>query len=387
MCPSRKLIQDSFLDFVMPIKETFSSMGAELLHWLRRHLTADALTESAKTAMWVVPMTILIWIYSEQEQRKDAPDEPVLITLRSTEADRIVSLLKPGDAVPLVDLRGPKASIERVKTELNRAGDNHLVTIEVPPGLQGVRDVFISSQIERAPIFLENGIEIMKVVPSTIQVRIDTLVQRELEVVPSTNANIEGDAVFEPKIVKIRVPSEVYRIAQAKLGDKGLVAYAQFPANGEPASPGSHERVSFSVQLPPELQGDHTTLLGSPNVSATYNVKATIVSAEIPSLIIRTSFAGRLAEQVSVKTESTLGNVQISGPKAKCDAIIERATTNTPPVPYATIKIDGGDAPTGAQTSGTVSKTLEYSLSDKDVIVTEPNRTIDVTITRRPTAP
>src|SRR5829696_7080740 len=160
----------------MRIRETLSWVIPSLRRWVRTHTTADALSDGLKTATWVVPLTVLIWVYSEQEQRAQEKSQPVLINVRTTESNRVVTVIGRNADVPTITMTGPKSALESVKQELNKPGDNRLINVDVPPGLEpGVRDINIAPSIERASIFTKNGIDVSNVQPHTIKVKIDTL--------------------------------------------------------------------------------------------------------------------------------------------------------------------------------------------------------------------
>lgn len=372
----------------MSFAETFSNLMSEARLWLRRHFTREALGDAARTGAWVVPLTILIWIYAEQQQRTDEPKVPVLIKLHSTDPDRVITALRRSDEQPLIDLRGPKSSIEAVKAELNRAGANPLIEVDVPNSYPtGIQNFNIETEIARSPIFKKHGVEVTSVLPSIIQVQIEKLVPVELEVRPSPNANLDS-AVFEPKTIKVRLPSDLLDAAQRKLLNN-LAAYAEIPTSGDLATPGvPHEKVPLRIDLPPELQGDNVTIVNGPTVMATYVVKGSFVDDQIPSLNIRHSYAGELDKEWIVEgtNASILNNVDIKGPRDACERVKKRAATNDPPVPYATLNIEVTDRPRPPQTSQRLTKSLDYSLGEPDVTPKDPKRTIDVTIRKRTAA-
>src|SRR5207248_1199526 len=243
------------------------------------------------------------------------------------------------------------------------------------------------TEIARTPILKKYGVEVTGVLPSIIQVQIDTLVDAELEVRPSPNANLDS-AVFEPKTIRLRLPSLILSEAQRKLGNN-LAAYAQIPATGELAAPGiAHEKVPLRIDLPPELQGDKVTIVNGPTVNATYIVKGSFVDDQIQSLIIRHSYAGELDKEWIIEgtNASILNNVDIKGPRDACERVKKRAATNESPVPYATLNIDVMDKPRAPQTSARLTKSLDYSLGEPDVAPKDPKRTIEVTIRKRTAA-
>src|SRR5438445_7384424 len=106
----------------MSIAETFSSAGSLLARWYRRHLTAEALLDAAKTSVWVVPLTILVWVYAEQQQHLPVQDQTLQVDFRASTPDRIVTLANRRDDMIMVDLDGSNAAVSAVKEEINRRG-------------------------------------------------------------------------------------------------------------------------------------------------------------------------------------------------------------------------------------------------------------------------
>src|SRR5262245_2022990 len=117
----------------MPFAETFSYYASATRDWVRSLLTREAMFDGVRTGAWVIPLTVLIWIYAEQQQRTDDKLQ-IPVNIRSTDPDRIISLPRGAD-LPMVDVRGPKSAIEDLKADLNRAGDNRLIDIDVPDSL------------------------------------------------------------------------------------------------------------------------------------------------------------------------------------------------------------------------------------------------------------
>src|SRR5215211_3341785 len=57
--------------------------------------TRENVVSNLKTLAWVIPLTLLIWIYAEREQVAPAKDVAVPFELQSVDTDRVVSLKPP----------------------------------------------------------------------------------------------------------------------------------------------------------------------------------------------------------------------------------------------------------------------------------------------------
>ena len=105
-----------------------------------------------KTAAWVVPLTILIWVYAEQEQPTEGNEQVVLIRVRNDDSNRVVTVMNPHDLNPIITMKGPRTSIQKVKRELDQQGeDGRLISVDVPPNFEpGKNNLNIAAAIESA---------------------------------------------------------------------------------------------------------------------------------------------------------------------------------------------------------------------------------------------
>src|SRR5271170_2769707 len=87
----------------------------------RRAFTGDNLIANLKTLLTVVPLTVLVWVYAEQQELVTEPDVPLRITVHSADpAHRLVSLISPADGTIQVTLQGSQIGIDRVKDLLQQ---------------------------------------------------------------------------------------------------------------------------------------------------------------------------------------------------------------------------------------------------------------------------
>jgi hypothetical protein len=328
--------------------------------WFRRHTTATALLDGLKTAVWVVPLTVLIWVYAEQEQSKDEGGQQVQFEVYSADPDRIVTLLRPGDDIALVGIRGPKANVENVKRLLQKPEPQ--VRIRIPANVQtSMLNYAIASEIASAPIFKSNGVTVTSVSPGSVQINVEQIKEITIDVKAPPGAPIVGDPIFTPSSVKLRAPSGA--IEKATADGKPIFAYARIPTSGDAAKPGQHDNVILKLDLP--VDGEHVTLT-PPTVSASYLVKQNDTTENLESLPIRRSYPGEMDADWAVEAQPTISNVRIKGPKDKIEQILDHIRTGNNP-PYATLRIDSSDK---GKTDAT--KPLEFNLIEPDVMVVDP---------------
>src|SRR5438876_12334266 len=67
------------------------STVSELRRW-RENITREQVISNLKTLAWVVPLTLLIWIWAEREQVATTKDVAAPFELVSVDPNRVVSL-------------------------------------------------------------------------------------------------------------------------------------------------------------------------------------------------------------------------------------------------------------------------------------------------------
>src|SRR5438105_1454493 len=83
-------------------------------NWRRfaSRFTREAVISNLKTLAWVVPLTLLIWIYAEREQVASMKDVAVPFDLVSIDPNVSVSLSRTQDKNLLLELQGPQARLQ-----------------------------------------------------------------------------------------------------------------------------------------------------------------------------------------------------------------------------------------------------------------------------------
>jgi hypothetical protein len=372
----------------MPFAETFSNLWSNFIGWVKRHTTSEALMDGLRTGAWVVPLTILIWIYAEEQQHTTEDNQTVLLNVRTSDPESIVNLIGQNADVAMISMEGPKASIDAAKELLNRP--ERMINIDVDPKLPPgqIHDIAIASAIEDAALFTQRGIKVTQVKPDRISVKLDEMEQHDIEIVPPADANLDGPATFQPKTITLRAPSEMWKEARTHLNTPELKAICKIPAMGDLARPGPHD-AKLEVDLP--LKGENVSPSTNPTCVASYSIKQTSIKDKIPSLMIKTLSPGSLANDLVIELQdSVLTDCAIVGPPEKVRKVISNSQTNTAPIPYAILSIDATDVDDirrGAGGQKTLNRKLTYDLGDPDVLPADPSRTVDVIIRKRGTPP
>jgi hypothetical protein len=321
------------------MSESSSILGSSALRrWWRRHSDRESIVDFLKTMVWVIPLTILIWVYAEQEQVSPAAGEQILITLKSADPNRIVTIGHQGDESVICDLKGPRAKLEFVRAELAK----NPVTITVPATLSpGAHQLESAQHVREASIFVDNGITVSNIRPMTIPIVIDTLEEIELPVQAPEQINV-ASAVFEPRTVRIRGPHALLTSADTR---KSVVAIVDISANPDLARPGPHGPTTLPVISPltrdAGARGENVTI-SPPNVTATFTVQQAAGELTIDSMPVWVEAAEPISDEFRVQADLFVHNVKVTGPADQL-ALIRNGTYN----PHATLTIRREDTQAG----------------------------------------
>jgi len=273
----------------------------------------ESLLSSLRTFLWVVPLTILIWIYAEREQL--GPPQKVEFTIQPRNADptRWVSIIEPANGRLSADLSGPRGRLEEVQRQLATPS----YPIEFPrmdPGIHTIQ----ASVVGNDPVFANNGITAGGFVPRDLTLSVDLMVtvKVNVQVRPEVRDNLEK-VEFDPRTVEISVP-ETFR-----KDHPALTVYAELQ---DLSSPGIHEE---NAALAPSVTDPRSHIaISRPKVHASYTVKETAITGHIPSIGVwpkipplPNNFWG--THHVEFQNgNDTLRNVGVSGPPQEINKVI-----------------------------------------------------------------
>jgi hypothetical protein len=332
------------------------SDGGRITRWIRHVFRQEKVVASLKTLAWVMPLTLLIWVYAEREQLAREPGVPIPINVTSGDPTKILTLVRPQERMILADLEGPRSELDAVRNEFARTGGIEalellLDRLQLQPGHHELRT---SSLVGSHSMFLERGITVANCQPATLTVFVDTYSERELPVQPPPSAaNIVGEPVFEPPRVRVRAPADQLNRAEA---DGTLNMYADLASIPELAVPGPHVVSSVRVYSP-GLDGQRVSYSPS-TVKSVLEVRQREERYTLPFMAVSTIVPSGLQKQYRVEAPETIHDITLIGPP---DKIALMRQENYEPRPYAALEVRGEDRPVPGQTIGPVrSRMLRF---------------------------
>jgi hypothetical protein len=306
----------------------------------------ERLLDFARTMAWVVPLTLLIWIWAEREQLVTTPNPvSIPVSIRTNTPNVIVSLVDPSDRNVMAQLNGPRKGLDDAMKIISRPGEGDRIYIDVDGNVPPGKNYPVSAdRIAQNPIFASRGITVLNATPSTLTYRVQKVVTEKIPIqLPPSITNLDGPATFEPDAVTVRGPDDLLKELKAR---NQWVVYADLTGRESLKVPGPQEEQAVPLTVP----------ASDPDITftpATVKVKFKVRQAEerytYPSMPIWIDAPSILAERgykVVLSGSPNLTNVRLVGtpdliaalrdgtlkpkPKAHVEASTEDLPVNTP---------------------------------------------------------
>jgi hypothetical protein len=328
--------------------------------FLRIFSSREKMAEGMKTLAWVIPLTLLIWIYAVREQVVQ-PVSPnvgnVVVNLKSSDPNLFVQYDGIGQPKVNLQLTGPQQSLELVREQLTMvtAGLDLGLTIYVPSnmGVGPRQPVNVVDSIQSLDIFKNNGVTVQLAQPDTLYVDVDKKGHREPSIlVPASVTNLAPESRFQPAKVTVVGPESVLH----RIDSGELKVCAKLDGYEQLKQPGTHLIPSVPLELVPPQDTD--TLRISPDqVTANVVVTASDVTYEIPDAIpvyiqAQETTLNRY-DVVLSDSDRSIANLEVKGPQQAIDAIKNKTFAVK-----ANLDVEITDAGKEA------SRTLRYELPD-----------------------
>lgn len=346
-------------------------------------LTRENIISNLKTLAWVIPLTLLIWIWAEREQVQPASDVAVPFELTSVDPNRVVSL-RGTDPNLVLELSGPQARLQELLNRLRGGQMPQGLKLDVPTtyGLNREATLVTMELLNNTRLFRDYGVTVQRVQPTKLDVSIDALVEREAKIALPPNAkNI--NATFDPPTVKVRGPENLLnRAAQASPERGQLIVYASTELL--PRTPGHFGPIDAVLVAPDDLKDDRVRINDAKvKVAASGNVNLadkTFVKNSMPVTVdVSFSTAGKYVVECD---RPSVPNVSLTGTPDIIDAIQK---PEFDPQPKARLVVTAADL---ANVGERRSKAVEYDLPEGVHVSPEDRKkTVEFRIIERSATP
>jgi hypothetical protein len=219
-------------------------MSSKLADGVRRAFTRQRLIANLKTFLVAAPLTILIWIYAEQQQLVTGKDLPLRISIVSADpAHRVVELVSPPDGELHVTVEGSQSGIDQVRDLMQQTLIDKALQLEIGgAAVNGPTRLTLVTmdQIASNRLFFSHGVTVTGCVPETLVVQQDKLLEEEVPVKAPPDVPGLTKAVFDPPTVKMVGPSQML---EELLRRGGLSAVADLASEPSLKEPGEHDHI------------------------------------------------------------------------------------------------------------------------------------------------
>jgi hypothetical protein len=334
-----------------------------------RSITRENLIDWLRTLAWVIPLTLLVWIWAEREQLAHTPSPVAIpVTLRTTSANVVVHMITPADKNVMAELAGPRKSLDEVLNIISKPNPADRVYINIDPNVQPGRYTLASDQIGQSTIFTGRGVSVIDPAPN-ITYTVEEIKSANFPVeMPSGITVLDGPATFDPPTVQFRGPKSVL---DSLIADRQNFVTADLTGRDALHIPGAHEEKAVPIKLP--INDPEVTFTPS-TVTAIFKVRQTEEKYIYPSMPVWVLSPPVLVDRgykVVIVSNLNLANVTLL---AAPDLIAQLRNDTVAPKPRAHIDVSLDDPP-----AGTVhTRQVTYDLPDGvRVSADDLTRTVD----------
>lgn len=279
----------------------------------RKNLTAAHLRSFGRSLMWVIPLTVLIWVYAERNETFTQPNVTARIQVSQNDPNLVVTVTNPPDQNIVLTLTGPNGGVKNVMAALVPTKP---ITIDPGALTPGPNNVKMMDQIQNNPLFVSQGVTVEEVSPAQLSMNVDTLRSESFTVVAPDNLNLESAPTFAPSTVIVRAPSLL--LEQIDAGSNGHPTIVADLANLDILNtPGDHTVNGVSL-IKPWPDNPNVTVLPA-TVSAKLKVKSADVEWVVPKMAIFVTMPYRDSNLYTVHLDTDtpfMANVNVKGPPA-----------------------------------------------------------------------
>lgn len=293
---------------------TASQRASRKMTAVQRTPVGRRIYEVLRNLVWVVPLTVLVWLYAEREQVEPPQRIAFSITVTSGRADRIVTLANPADQVLSIEIEGTKPRIEQVRELLSKRG----LQIIAPPQLELGPQVPLPTQelLATNPIFTDRGIVVNSPNPAALMLNVDEM-HPGIEIRPTipqdVASRLEGVAELTPPTVMVSGPKRALLNPAAPIEVIADLTVPQVPGTREiPAVP-------LHVKAP----NDRLFIVTPNTVKAKVTLKSSSVRYTINSVAVFPFGPPDLLNRYNVNfpNGSFLSRVTVVGPQEEINKI------------------------------------------------------------------
>jgi len=301
--------------------------------WSRRTFSRESYISSVKSLLWVVPLTVLIWVYAEREQVTTLYNVSINVAPPASSNAMLVRFAAGTPKMIHAEIHGPQSSVDDVK-ELLEANTIPLdLDRDRTPGDHLIN---IANELNKDPRIIAKGVEIRNCSPADVTVTLEPISPVTVDVKPRPeDARGLPQLVFVPAKVTVFVPDS--ELKKARNEDR-LYVYPNLKAYSDVlAQTGEHSQKDVVV-APAFDDPLNAVSLAPPIVEMRFNRSSSEDTYDMPTMVVLAAEAHiPRADEVKPEWTTQIEHVKIIGPKELIDAL---KTNKLPKEPHATFDVD-----------------------------------------------
>ncbi|QOV91646.1 YbbR-like domain-containing protein [Humisphaera borealis] len=292
--------------------------------WIDEHLSREKVSSVVKTLLWVIPLTILIWIYAERQELAGVPGVTIPVEIVSNDPTKVFSIQSPASKLIVVKLVGPRAAVEQAQKLFNPLNGNPPAKILYDSPLDNASQRIASVRIREDKRLADLGVTVESPEPAEIKFYVDQLVEKEYRVEVADPRRFGSPPKFTPETVKVRGPSRVLNNPATTIRIEADIAAAMGRA------PASDEPVQLSDVKLNVIGGDTANIALSPPAVAAIVTPVKAKEDTLPTVRVMIAAPKLVLDRYLIETVpsgvETIPNVLVSGP----EELVNRLKDNSP---------------------------------------------------------
>lgn len=327
----------------------------------------------------VIALSIAVWTFAEARSLTSATRTVTLVL--SAPAGSTLTAWREPDLTRRVtvslQLQGSRAALDRADQRLREP-----VELLIGDGLRssiGREPVSLRDVLRDHAVFDRLAVSLIDVTPQTIELRVDEMIQRAVNVsVVTSGADFDSPPIAEPSTITVTGPAS---FLNGTLIDS-LDATVSATQRAQLRNGTTTEIPGIPVTIPEEWRSE-LVRVSPTSVKATIALRSTIESHEVPSVPVMVRLSPTQMQQWRVRIapeDGYLRDVTVSGPADAIDAIIAGRQRVVATLQLESVELAAGPAVFDAVLSGQ-AQGLGFEVVDRsvpiEVIAIEPAGTPD----------
>lgn len=319
-----------------------------------------------RTAL-VVALSIAVWTFAEARSLALTTRSVTLVF--TAPAGSTLTAWNDRDmtrrATVSVQLQGSRAALDRAEQRLSEPVE--LLIGDGLPSRVGRESVSLREELRDHDVFDRLAVSLVDVSPQTIEVRIDDLVEKTVNInVVASGADFDSPPIAEPATVTVVGPASILNATPIASLDATVSASQRALLRD-----GSTTEIPGIPITIPEAWQSELVRVSPTSVKATIAIRSTIESHLVPSVPVMVRLSPTQMQQWRVRVapeDGYLRDVTVSGPAQAIEAIIAGRQRVVATLQLESVELAAGPAVFEAVLSGQ-AQGLDFQVADRSVPV------------------